>query len=334
MTSDGALLAAAGAEGLVSLFALPALDNGSLRRADADADAEPESRTPVATVPVHRRWIADVQWVSSTADASSRLLLTAADDGLLQLSRVDVATSAAAVQVVPLARLAAELHHGGIYSMEEAGGMVATSSKDDSVGVSALHPAGGLAVARAYRDIGAGVVKTVRWQRRGGPSVLACGGNDHTVRVYDLRRAGDAPVLVLEGVHAGAVNTVAFSPAAEWQLLSSGFDGAIRLWDLRAGDAPAAPWAEFTGHHGRAKPGLMHPVYALDGRAVVTGGQNSPHLFLYDVAARTLGDVVTLGWTPGSLHAHPLDGSRLLASSGKNGLWLLDPLRLADGGAA
>ena len=148
VTNNGTLLAAAGAEGLVSLFALPAVD-AIPRIAAAAADAEPTTGTPLATVPIHCRWIADVQWVSTAND----LLLSAADDGLLQLSRV--VTDGAAPQVVPLARLGPELHRGGIYSMEEVDGAIATSSKDDAVGVSTLHPAGGLAVTRVYRDIGA-----------------------------------------------------------------------------------------------------------------------------------------------------------------------------------
>ena len=171
-----------------------------------------------------------------------------------------------------------------------------------------------------------GVVKQVRWQPTEPATLLACGGNDRAVRVFDVRRSGTDPVLELPESHAGAVNTVAFGPAtasAAWLLLSSGFDGVIRLWDVRAA-APERPLAEFSGHHGRHKPTLMHPIFYDGGRAVLTGGQNSPHLYQYSVASGGLGAVATLGWTPGCLALHPQDPRRILATCGKAGVWLLD----------
>ena len=130
--------------------------------------------------------------------------------------------------------------------------------------------------------------------------------------------------MVFDDCHAGAVNTVTFSPSDASLLLSAGFDGAIRLWDVRAIGPRRGAVAELVGHHGRHKPSLMHPIFYNNGRHVLTGGQNSPHLYRYDVALGRLADVATLGWTPGALALHPHDPRRVLAACGKAGLWLLD----------
>ena len=171
VTGDGETLAAAGAEGLVSFFALPPLaslyGDGGVDAATAVAE---ESRAPLASVPVHRRWIADVQWVGLAGTAtmadrdarsSGRLLLSASDDGTLVLSQCRV--GADAVAVVPLAQLGAELHRGGIYAMDERDGAVATCSKDGSVALSALHPSRGLVVSRTFPEAGTVRVGKLSW---------------------------------------------------------------------------------------------------------------------------------------------------------------------------
>ena len=179
-----------------------------------------------------------------------------------------------------------------------------------------------------------GVIKHVRWQQHSGsseggagagagaPDLFVCGGNDSTVRVFDVRRADPAPTLELGGWHTSAVNTVAFASDTPWQILSSGFDGVIRLWDIRAG-ASQTPLAELAGHHGTHKPTLMHPIFYQGGRSVLTAGQGSPHLFRYDVATSARTIVATLGWTPGTLALHPQDLRHIFAAVGKVGIWLL-----------
>jgi WD40 repeat protein len=340
---------AAGAEGLASFFVLPSLE--SLYGPSATLPVPPAASPPVASVPLHRRWIADVQWAAARV-GPDRLLLSASDDGTLLLSRCATDPAAAVpCMVTPQARLGTELHRAGLYAMDTCAHAIATCSKDGAVGIAALHPAGGLAATRIYTDVAGvrppwrrpwgspkgrrgtadclcvctaqgAVVKQVRWQAMapdGG--LVACGGNDRAVRVLDVRRATPTPVFMAADAHASAVNTVAFSPQRPWQLLSSGFDGVIRLWDVRGADVPTATLA---GHHGRHKPSLMHPIFDATGDAVLTGGQNAPHLFAYEVATGRLSTVVTLGWTPGALLLHPTDRRRLFASCGKTGIWLLD----------
>ena len=145
----------------MSFYALPPLTDLFPPVAATSPAADPAVRAPLCSVKLHRRWIADVQWVTDagrplTADASARLLLSASDDGSLVLTRCNVGggDDDAGVTVVPVARLDGSLHHAGLYAMHEVGGAIATSSKDGSVAISTLHPTAGLAVVRRYPDAG------------------------------------------------------------------------------------------------------------------------------------------------------------------------------------
>jgi WD40 repeat protein len=70
--------------------------------------------------------------------------------------------------------------------------------------------------------------------------LLACGGRDHGIRLWDAR--GGKLEAVLEG-HSGDVNSLAFSPDGRW-LLSGGSDRTVRLWDR----AERTLRRVFTGH--------------------------------------------------------------------------------------
>jgi WD40 repeat protein len=94
---------------------------------------------------------------------------------------------------------------------------------------------------------------------------VASGGQDGTVRVWNLVQRDTGPVL-LTG-HRGAVLAMAFSPDSQ-QLASGGLDGTIRVWALRQ---PGADPAVLTGHEGP----IWSVAFSPDGRWLASGGKDS-----------------------------------------------------------
>jgi WD40 repeat protein len=67
-------------------------------------------------------------------------------------------------------------------------------------------------------------------------ATLASGGEDKTIRVWDLR-ALDNPPLILQG-HEGAIYSLVFNPQ-KMLLASGGSDNTVRLWNLRLPEYPS-----------------------------------------------------------------------------------------------
>jgi WD40 repeat protein/type II secretory pathway predicted ATPase ExeA len=156
-----------------------------------------------------------------------------------------------------------------------------------------------------------------------GRTMLASGGRDGTVRLWDLATGapvGDrlsAPdmgwVWALTGVDAGATRTL---------LASSARDGRVRLWNPATGIPAAEP---LVGHTG--------PVYAVaevveDGRPRLASGADDGTIRLWDPATGTLTRVLTGHTGPVWAVARVSipDRPGLLASAGGDGtIRLWDP---------
>src|SRR5262249_39187449 len=100
---------------------------------------------------------------------------------------------------------------------------------------------------------------------------------DGTARVWEADPQASLPVL--RG-HKKSVYPVAYSPDGQW-IASGSWDGTVRLWDARTGDACAE---------------LRHPdvervralAFSPDGSWLVSGGDEDDRLRLWDVATGTL----------------------------------------------
>jgi WD40 repeat protein len=140
--------------------------------------------------------------------------------------------------------------------------------------------------------------------------ILASGGKDGTVRLWDLSTRKERAVL--KG-HTKTVQAVTFSPDGK-VLASAGWDGSVRLWDLPTGKQRAA----LMGHAGPEGDGMAYTVaFAPDSRTLASGGSDFM-VRLWDVSSgkevglfQSEDPVTSLAITP--------DG-KLLASRGVDGM--------------
>jgi WD40 repeat protein/DNA-binding SARP family transcriptional activator len=133
-------------------------------------------------------------------------------------------------------------------------------------------------------------------------SLLATGGNDGVVRVWDAQTG--RPVQTLTG-HTAAVEDVAFSPDGE-HLASVGDDTTARVWDLATGD----PVLTLAGH---TAP-IIFIAYSPDGTRLATAGDDN-RVMVWDVSGPTAGQVsLELPGQAGNLSFSP-DGSRLVTTA-------------------
>jgi serine/threonine protein kinase len=141
---------------------------------------------------------------------------------------------------------------------------------------------------------------------------VACGGNDHLVRLWDLAgwQAGapTPPCRLLKG-HTNVVWSVVFSPDGR-TLASGSYDGTIILWDV----ATARKTGELLGHSRR------HSLLAFspDGQTLAAGGEDGT-INRWDVSTRQRRKPWALHTSEVRAVAYSPDG-RLLASAGNDGL--------------
>ncbi|MFB7280633.1 WD40 repeat domain-containing serine/threonine protein kinase [Streptomyces hydrogenans] len=92
--------------------------------------------------------------------------------------------------------------------------------------------------------------------------LLAAGGHDTRVQLWELDDGAQTPARVFEG-HEGAVYALCFSPDGR-ALAAAGQDGTTRVWDVATGRATAV----LNDPHG-----AVHAVaFAPDGATLATGG--------------------------------------------------------------
>ncbi len=115
-----------------------------------------------------------------------------------------------------------------------------------------------------------------------GRTLLASGGDDGTIRIWDPERDSRA-VRTLAG-HPGPVWTVTvLDRGDEPPLLASGAgDGTIRLWDPATGRPDGEP---LTGHTGRVR--ALAALRLRDGRTRLASGSDDGTVRVWDLATRS-----------------------------------------------
>ena len=152
-------------------------------------------------------------------------------------------------------------------------------------------------------------VKAVAAAELDGRPVIISGGDDRTVRAWDL--ATGTPIGQPLTGHDGPVNAVA---AAELDgrpvIISGGEDGTVRAWDLAAGTPIGQP---LTGH---TDPVRSVAAAELDGRPVIISASNDETVRAWDLATGTpIGQPLTGHDGPvNAVAAAELDGRPVIIS--------------------
>lgn len=311
LSSSAAPLAllTAGKGGMVALF------NDPLSMYPANHDDE---AVAPYTFQAHSRWVSTARFLhtctlSSLSASSTFPLITASDDATIKIWDL----GRAGKSKPKLLSSSNQVHNRGVFGMEIVGDMVVTGSKDKTVAVSQIDPAGGpLQLLSRYDELHSSVVKAVDLQANG--KVFASGSQDRSVCVVDTRDVSASrgrPQIKLENCCEGGVYCAQFSPHPQEQhlLMTAGLDPVIKLWDLRymkkqnsgvlspststgsTGDA-SIPLFTFKGHctSGARLKSIVPPTF-LGSRTIVTGGQGSGRLSIY---CTTTGRTLSRGTLP------------------------------------
>ena len=261
-------------------------------------------------------------WVASTSFLDSHLLLTAANDAVVTIWDIRKVLRGGTNQRPMIVTTNNELHNKGIFCAHVHERKLATASKDKTVSYCDIAE-DRIVPVRWFDGLHHGVIKSVALR---DVNILASTGNDCDVCVCDAR---DSKGLVhrVESVDSFSTNHVSWSPADSNILMTASFGNTIKLWDIRKTEEPVC---ELKGHsmlfdHERGKS-IYHPLFAGNGKYVITPGVKSDTLTIFDTVT---GELVSKGTTSigevTSIASCDIMGSRIAAC--RNGaVVLIDPV--------
>ena len=270
---------------------------------------------PVLSWKAHSgRWIADAKFLPTPRTKTPSRLLTAGNDGtvcLWDLSTVSSATGAPKL----LHRTDKSYHSSGIFCMGVSNANICTGSKDKSIAVSSLGSLQPFWKSHFHTS----KVGDVSFKGEDS-TLLASASDDGLVGIHDTR----APEIVTH------VNAHDRPHSVTWrtdsQFVTAGLDPIVKVWDQRN---LSEPISMLQGHvpTSTSKCKRIHRPVFYDNEFLLTGGQGSSSVSVYNLSNRTLCSRGKLPADCGDSGCIAVNGKQVAVTVDQGEILLLEPTR-------
>ncbi|XP_073111877.1 uncharacterized protein [Elaeis guineensis] len=251
------LLAACGHGGFLSVYGGGGGEDGC--DGDVEGEEKGERVEPLLSWKGSWSWISGVNFVED----NPMLMVSSSNDGFVVVWDITKQPALSSSCSPPVVAKLMELHAGGIFAMDRLGCSIATASKDSSVGISRLTPAGKLVAERKVTSHHSGVIRGVCF---GLPEPCA---------------------LTIKSEHSTGINTVEWCTRKSL-LLSASKDPTLHLYDVRNSAGPVLKLEGHVESTTRSCYQIYRPCFVEGGKTIATPGQGSRKISLYDVDSGTM----------------------------------------------
>jgi hypothetical protein len=253
-------------------------------------------------------WISGVKFVEEM-DCG---LLVSSNDGTVSLWDCTVQHD-----MIPKSVWTASVHGGsGIYHLDVIGDRMVTSGKDGSVCVGTLQ-SNKMELLRQFDEAHEGVVKSVMFRPNAGGNIVASGGNDTAIRIWDCRSKQDKPSVEMFSSFKLALNIVRWNPVVDHVILSASFANTMELHDTRY---PQSKPIQLKGHMPLSctrASNIYQPIFVNQGKRIIASGGGSKNITMFDSMTGEVLSSGMVGWDSGAFE-HSFDGNRIAVSHGKD----------------
>ena len=267
---------AGGHGGMVSAFGI----HDIVRTYEEDED-EYDFIEPLMSFKAHSGWISTVQLINSINSNKKHVLMTASNDAVLTLWDMTKQLNTERKKDIRPKILATNnnLHNNGIFCAHERNGKIVTGSKDKSVVVSKIHEEGkGILPLHEY-CFHTGVVKSTSFR---DDNIIASGGNDSTIFIYDIRVEKGLTTQSDDDAHHYAINSISWHPTEEHSLISADFGNTINVWDLRKFQNPVKQLKGHSHIYDNQRGSIYHPCFVANGKNILTNGAKTDTLSIFN----------------------------------------------------
>ncbi|XP_077231483.1 uncharacterized protein LOC143864434 [Tasmannia lanceolata] len=315
------LVAAGGHGGFISIYKVGKEDE----EGDDSYETQKQTQGPIMCWKGSKSWVSGVMFVKD----NPMLLVSSSNDGAIVVwgtmrrrPQILRSSSSRSPHVVAESR---SLHSNGIFGMDQFNGLIATASKDSSVGICRVTMAGELVTQRSLSGHHLGAIRGVCF--RDTEEILADCGADGCICVLDTR-VPQPCTLTINSNRSTGVNTVEWCPSKEFLLLSASKDPTLLLYDIRNFTEPVQKLQGHVESNVKTCYQIYKPTFIDNGMAVATPGQGSMKISIYNVERGNLISQGKIGYDANLVFFTSGDtGQQKLWAAGKK-IHQLFPMRL------